>query len=273
MLPDLGGDVPLQSETGMNELRRMAYLDALGIDSYVSRRQLPGAAASRRVVIVSKSRTADSIPAGNMSAGNVTGVPTAAPMQHQSTPGIVWPERNVGARTERNADSVVHSTQPVVSVPRFTLTTIVAGEWLWLEELAGLPLTSEQVQLVQSMAQALLVKLALRDAARSPGAARESAARPGAARPDIMQFDWPIHSNRQLDQGEEAARAGVAGFLVRRLEQHGCRGLVMLGQTGAARVAVEQLGVTAVCTASSADMLAMPALKRQAWRDLLPLAG
>ena len=36
----------------MNELRRMAYLDALGVDSYVSRVQLPGAAATRRLAIV-----------------------------------------------------------------------------------------------------------------------------------------------------------------------------------------------------------------------------
>ena len=37
----------------MNELRRMAYLDALGIDSYVSRSQLPGAALTRRLAIAS----------------------------------------------------------------------------------------------------------------------------------------------------------------------------------------------------------------------------
>ena len=36
----------------MNELRRMAYLDALGIDSYVSRTQLPGAAVTRRLAIL-----------------------------------------------------------------------------------------------------------------------------------------------------------------------------------------------------------------------------
>ena len=34
----------------MNELRRMAYLNALGVDCYVSRTQLPGAAVTRRLV-------------------------------------------------------------------------------------------------------------------------------------------------------------------------------------------------------------------------------
>ena len=41
----------------MHELRRMAYLDALGVDSYVSRAQLPGAAATRRLAIVTASKT------------------------------------------------------------------------------------------------------------------------------------------------------------------------------------------------------------------------
>jgi hypothetical protein len=132
-----------------------------------------------------------------------------------------------------------------------------------------MPLTTEQVQLVQSMASALQYHRALRDAGRA--SAPPGAARPDAARPDVVQFDWPIHSNRQLDQSEEAAQAGMAGFLARRLGQQGSRGLVLLGQAGAARVPIRELGVATVCTASTADMLANPALKRQAWRDLLPL--
>ena len=36
----------------MNELKRRAYLDALGIDTYVSRGQLGGAAPTRRLAIV-----------------------------------------------------------------------------------------------------------------------------------------------------------------------------------------------------------------------------
>lgn len=86
-----------------------------------------------------------------------------------------------------------------------------------------------------------------------------------------MQFDWPIHANRQLDQGELAARAGVAGFLARRLEQNRSRGLVLLGQAGAARVPLGELNVLTVCTASSAEMLSSPVMKQQVWRDLLPL--
>jgi hypothetical protein len=80
-----------------------------------------------------------------------------------------------------------------------------------------------------------------------------------------------MHTNRQLDLGEEAARASVAAFINRRLEQRGCLGLVLLGQTGAKRVSLPDMEVPTVITASSAEMIANPALKQQAWRDLQPL--
>ena len=42
----------------MNEIRRMAYLDAMGIDAYVSRAHLPGAAVTQRLVIIPNRSTA-----------------------------------------------------------------------------------------------------------------------------------------------------------------------------------------------------------------------
>jgi hypothetical protein len=223
----------------MHELSRMAYLDALGIDSYVSRAQLPGAAATRRLAIV------------------------IAPSSQQLTAGVIpepllsqpQPVRPVAVSVQANA-----SSQQGEPVPRFSLTAIVAGDWLWLEELAG-PLTTDQVRLVQSMAQALLL------CHQSPGVEVKP-----AVEPEVAQFDWPIHTNQQLDLGEEAARASVAGFVDRRLGEHGCRGLVLLGQACVQRVPRQQTSVVTVNTMSSAEILAQPALKRQVWRDLLPLA-
>jgi hypothetical protein len=130
---------------------------------------------------------------------------------------------------------------------------------LWLEELGEIPLTTEQVQLIQAMAHALK---------RCLGGATEV---PAAARPDILRFDWPMHNNRQLDSGDDAARAGIAAFVNRRLEQFGSRGLVLLGQSGANRVIPNALDIVTVCTASSADILQTPSLKRQVWQELLPL--
>jgi len=226
----------------MHELSRMAYLDALGIDSYVSRAQLPGAAATRRLAIVtapdSQQLTAGVIP---------------EPLR---SPTALVAERARSAEVSAEASASSQQSEPV---PRFSLTAIVAGDWLWLEELAG-PLTTDQVRLVQSMAQALLL------CHKSPGGEVKP-----AVQPEVAQFDWPIHTNHQLDLGEEAARASVAGFVDRRLGQHGCRGLVLLGQACVQRVPRQQISIVTVDTMSSAEILAQPALKRQVWRDLLPL--
>ena len=223
----------------MHELSRMAYLDALGIDSYVSRAQLPGAAATQRLAIVI-APSSQQLPAGVI----------LEPLLSQPQP-----VRPAAVSAQASA-----SSQQGEPVPRFSLTAIVAGDWLWLEELAG-PLTTDQVRLVQSMAQALLLSHA------SPGVEVKP-----AVEPEVAQFDWPIHTNQQLDLGEEAARASVAGFVDRRLGEHGCRGLVLLGQACVQRVPRQQTSVVTVNTMSSAEILAQPALKRQVWRDLLPLA-
>jgi len=251
----------------VNELRRLAYLDALGIDAYVSRSQLPGAAQTRRLAIV------PAVP-----PVEVGDVPGPVGEGAQATSGLAGLD-SPGAAQLPQIDTAPDTPAPVpatatprlqAAVPRFSLAAIVAGGCLWLEELHGMPLAREQVQLVQAMAQALGVMAADTDKA-APEADLPGAARPGAARPEVTQFDWPIHTNQQLDIGEEAARASVAGFIGRKLEQRQCRGLVLLGQPCRARVPLDQLEVLTVHTASSAELLADPRLKKQAWRDLLSL--
>jgi hypothetical protein len=249
----------------VNELRRMAYLDALGIDSYISRSQLPGAAMTRRLAIISQRPRAVTAVTGD--------APTRATSSLLDQPSArrTRDESDTDARNERaRPQPASESSQRGAAAPRFSLTAIIAGDWLWLEELAGMPLTREQVQLVQSMAQALLLSRQAGDDATT-SVVRPGAIRPDAARPDVTQFDWPIHTNSQLDLSDEAAQASVAGFVSRRIEQYGCRGLVLLGQACALRVPMLELGIPVVSTASSAELLARPELKRQVWRDLQPL--
>lgn len=235
----------------MNELRRMAYLEALEIDSYVSRTQLPGAAVTRRLAIVP---TAESMPANPAPVvADVSGDAGA----NQQPAGFSRPDFDLGTRKKHPETEAPPQAAPGAEVvPRFSLSAIVAGRWLWLEELHGMPLATEQVQLVRAMAHAL----ALSSGADIP-----------VSKPEMAQFDWPLHGNRQLDQGEESARAGVAAFVSRRLEQCGCRGLVLLGQSAAKRLPLSQLEVLCVTTSSSTEILANPTLKQQVWHDLQPL--
>jgi len=235
----------------MNELRRMAYLEAMGVDHYISRRQLPGAAVSRRLPIVTKVRA--STPAGSLTTAEPVQSPVQAPpVQRIDQTGLVV------RATKPPADEVRRPA--ALDTPRFSLVTLVAGAWLWMEELGDMPLTTEQVQLVQSMAYALL---------RCAGG--DGAAAPARLRPDVLRFDWPMHNNHQLDLGEEAARVGIAAFVSRRVEQHHCRGVVLLGQACAQRVLPLSLDAPTVCTASSAEILQQPALKQTVWQDLQQL--
>ncbi|MDG2274002.1 MAG: hypothetical protein P8L39_17025 [Halioglobus sp.] len=235
----------------MNELRRMAYLEALGVDSYVSRVQLPGAAATRRLAIAAvPNRQQPDVNAG------------LKPLDTEDV--LIQVRPDAAAPTKSGTVVTLDTAQPskhADSVPKFSLTAIVAGDWLWLEELSG-PLTTEQVRLVHSMAQALL----LHQQALGHGTV-------SAVQPEVAQFDWPIHTNQQLDLGAEAARASVAGFVDRRLGQYDCRGLVLLGQDCTQRIAGQHNSVTTVSTLSSAEILVKPALKRQVWRDLLALVS
>ena len=250
-------------DLGIKEMQRMAYLEALGIDSYVSRTQLPGAALTRRLAIASMRATP--VPQG-AEPPIVRAISTTTKQQDAATRAGVSPVALINDAAPLPPRDV-ESPPRGAAVPRFSLTAIVAGDWLWLEELMGMPLTTEQVQLVQSMAQALVLQ---RESRIETGT---GAARPGAVPPAVAQFDWPIHTNRQLDLGVAAARASVAGFVGRRLEQHACHGLVLLGQSCALRLPLEELKILTVSTASSAEILAQPALKRTVWRDLLPLVS
>ncbi|GAB5450744.1 MAG: hypothetical protein Hals2KO_10720 [Halioglobus sp.] len=238
----------------MHELQRQAYLHALGIDSYVSRGQLPGAAVTRRIAVVRRG--------GQSSAASLApatdAVPEAAPAPRAALPDFDFETAPARARPgvagSPAAASAIHAI-------RLRFVTIVCGGYLWLEDLADRALASQQLGLVQGMAQALAV------------AAGDGAGSAVEGRPEVAQFDWPMHNNRQLDNSEQAARAGLAAFIGRRVEQHACRGLIVLGAACETWVVPSDHSVPVVVTLSTAEMLADPRRKVDVWRDLVTLAA
>lgn len=240
----------------MSELRRLAYLEALGIDGYVSRAQLPGAAATRRLAVVKPAAnalqkqaiTADAAQQEAGAHGLLDSLRSSAPKPDKEP----LPESKPMGSGGRNATGV--------DVPRLSLSVIAAGQWLWLEMLGDMPLMSEQVWLVESMAIALTV-------AKSDGAAAGPAIR-SATKANVMQFDWPIHNNPQIDEGPEAARASLGGFLERQQHQLGAKGLVLMGDAASEWVAVNSVSIPCVAISTTREMLGSPALKRPAWQAL-----
>ena len=143
------------------------------------------------------------------------------------------------------------------AVPRFSLAAIVAGDWLWLEDLGDAPLAREQVWLIRAMAHALRMKRT------------SSATAPPV--PDIAQFDWPMHSNQQLDRGIDAAHSAVLGFLTRKCSDHRCDAIILLGDTVSDWVPRDRLPGKVVSTAGTRQMLERPVVKRSVWSDLVSL--
>jgi len=245
----------------MNELTRMAYLEAMGVDSYISRGQLPGAATTRRLVLAPRALAAADT-AATIETATETGTRQKQPAEKLRS-AVQMPA--VDAARPRPISSepepAVGTTSKPNPLPRFSLTAIVAGGWLWLEDLQDMPLTREQVQLVQAMALALQH-------------IDSSQSEPGVVKEDISRFDWPMHTNQQLDLGEEAARAALASFVRRKQEQQQCRGVLILGRACGARVEGLDPGCARVVTSySSAEMLADPALKRQVWSEVKALVS
>lgn len=245
--------VQLEVTVKHSELRRLAALDAMGIQAYVSREQLPGAAVTRRLAIVRSAPSAaplQRVPAtsaGALPTPSTVGAPPITRLPQIEAPAPA-PEP-----ARRPAAATVHSAAPL----RFSLAAVVAGGWLWLEEIDHSGMRSEQLQLVQGMVRAL--------ATAGSGIYRDGQ----SPLQEVEYFRWPLHQNRQLDQGEEAARHGVAGFVQRRLEVHQCSAMVLMGEDCRSRVPLQLLDCPRVLVVpSTANMLASPLAKKQAWREL-----
>lgn len=228
----------------MNEPRRLTYLQAMGIDSYVSRAQLPGAAATRRLAVV-QAVQAESDPAVPVQP-DAPGREALLRSPRADVPVVERPER----KSVNEAVAPVDKPQRPAMV-RFNLAAVFAGGVAWLESLEGRPLATEQVKLIHAMARAVHGEVAA---------------------PKVAQFDWPLHSNHQLNQDIGAARAAVGAFLQRHVDEQHCRAVVILGQQGAEFVDVGQLGgMACVVTLSTAEMLQNPSCKRRVWSDLQAL--
>jgi hypothetical protein len=182
--------------------------------------------------------------------------PVSGPATSPGSEKVQIPRVDVPARPRKPLTAAREkpaSRSDVAPVNEFSVAAFTTGQWLWLEELPPRQaIMRDQVLLVQAMAQALGW---------------------GTQKPDVAQFNWPIHTNKQLDIGEEAARASLGSFVSRKLESEGCRGLVLLGAECQQRLPADFAGINhRVTTLSTMEMLRQPIVKKQVWRDLLPHA-
>lgn len=206
----------------LNEPRRRAYLTAMQVVSWLPRTELPFAAPSRPQLLVpmpsvvqthalvTADRPATAAHEQSASAPVAVARSVERPKIEVPKPTVVSKLMAKAVSEEENTPAVVKA--PVVPPPRFSLQLLRAGSCLLLVELAtGEPFQSRDPSY-----------LLLKDMLRAAGL------------PDSPQIigepvRWPLLVRGQMDQGPEAAKDFVQGFLYARLEEHPCSCLWLVG--------------------------------------------
>jgi hypothetical protein len=195
-------------------------MTAMQVVNWLPRTELPFAAPSRPellqplpvvvevpVIAAAPQVIADSAPASSAPAARAVERPKVDVPRPSS---LLKPVVKAAIKDEDAAPAVVKA--PVIAPPRFALQLLRAGNCLLLVELAtGEPFQSRDPSY-----------LLLKDMLRAAGL------------PDSPQIigepvRWPLLVRGQMDQGPEAARDFVQGFLFARLEEAPCSVLWLIG--------------------------------------------
>ncbi|KAA8695600.1 TonB-related protein [Pseudomonas caricapapayae] len=202
----------------LNESRRRAYLTAMQVVNWLPRTELPFAAPSRPQLLAPVPPPVEVQNAASTEAYAAPAeTPNVEPAARQpERPKIDLPRPSLAstrtaAPTAEEAEPAPPKA-PVVPPPRFALQLLRAGRCLLLVELTtGQPFQSRDPSY-----------LLLKDMLRAAGL------------PDSPQIigepvRWPLLVRGQMDQGPEAARDFVQGFVGARVEDEPCACLWLIG--------------------------------------------
>lgn len=202
----------------LNEPRRRAYLTAMQVVNWLPRTELPFAAPSRPELLAPLAPEPEAVAVvaapqapveQAVSAAVANPVPAVRPKIEVPRPSLASTRAPV-AVPEEVAPVAVKAA--VVPPPRFSLQLLRAGRCLLLVELPT-------GQAFQSRDPGYLL---LKDMLRAAGLTDS---------PQIIgePVRWPLLVRGQLDQGPEAARDFVQGFVLARLEDEPCACLWLIG--------------------------------------------
>jgi hypothetical protein len=251
----------------MDAFTRQQYLQALGIQHWVPRYQLPGAPHSAQCELPdgafivgrqdAKTESAVGHPSNLQSSGAVEKPVSGSRIDidfgaHTGSPGQVSPKKPV-------------SVSSAVGI-RFNLALVSSGNGLLLA--LELPDGANEITVpIRQFAQELLFALGfLRDQ---------------PCKADL--FSWPMIATQQVDQSETAAREALQASLHNYENQAPLQTVIALGELPAhylleEKLSLEQLrlqehaikGSSAVLVATHGiqDLFNSPELKKQVWADL-----
>ncbi|MEN5303995.1 MULTISPECIES: energy transducer TonB [unclassified Pseudomonas] len=200
----------------LTEPRRRAYLSAMQVVHWLPRAELPFAAPSRPELLLPQAPVEDVDFEVRPSAPVASEAPAAPQARSGERPKIEIPRPGstpkVAAKPVEAEEEAPAPRPAPVPPPRFSLQLLRAGSCLLLVELAtGQPFQSRDPSY-----------LLLKDMLRAAGL------------PDAPQIigepvRWPLLVRGNMDQGPDAARDFVQGFIQARLEETPCSVLWLIG--------------------------------------------
>ena len=232
-------DIP-QAEASVvtAEMARRQALEAMGIDVYVSRYDMPGAAPAVRQRLVQADAAevvSSDIPARAAIANTVSTAPAPRAEWSTNTERTPTPSQSGGVSPAKSTETVT-----------FSMLLASAGPFLWVEQLADGLLRQDQLALINAMARALSADVSVRQ----------------------QQFDWPMRGNAALSGDAESAKQALQGLIQRMAREVDAKRVVVMG---ACPFLPDRIAQSAVVIPATMAMLQNPALKREAWQALKPL--
>lgn len=259
----------------MNELQRQGYLQAMGVDVIVPRFILPAAKASLRCVlpdVVIAIAPSPEVPLSPAHLLEPSVKPIAAPVPAQKSPAL---EKNTFADiiTDQSVTEGVRSPVRITSekAPQFQLLfACCAG----LGSGASSDASAQDLVFVVRSHSGLLSRdqqRLLHEIAFSMADVRGAS----GLQWQYESFRWPLQKDKKLEQGEDAARQTLQGYMHR----FDGRKIVVMGKLAAhyllpTSTAAEALGKDGglYFPDDLDELLSRPALKRQLWQQLQLLA-
>jgi hypothetical protein len=217
----------------------------MGVERYVARRQLPGAAVVTHLALRGTARE-------QTAGGALAALQAPAAARHRAAVPESLRDSLPREVTQRRQAPQPAGEPPATAAPgpRFSVAAIVCAGRLWIEDLEGDALAREQLALVAAIGRALIHP------------------RRDAEPPRVAQFDWPLSDNPQLDLGAAEAAAALHGFVSRHVAEHGLSSLMCLGERACERLGQHAPPVPLQRLPSTRELLAAPARKRDLWQQL-----
>lgn len=232
-------DIP-QAEPSVvaDEMARRQALEAMGIDVYVSRYDMPGAASSvrQRVSPIGSSATMPTASSVSVQQG----------MEASSAPAPRESSATASKRASGTASGVSMSSARTSETVKFSMLLASAGPFLWVEQLSDGLVRQDQLALINAMARALSSDVSVRQ----------------------QQFDWPMRGNSTLSGDAESAKQALHGLIQRMAREVDAKRVVVMG---ACPYLPDRIAQSAVVIPSTIAMLQNAGLKREAWQALKPL--